>query len=210
MKRTLTEALFNLDGGLHPFADIMRAKSVLRTAVSSARTQLYYCRTAQSTASLLERVVTRDLKIDYSSRRSDCDFSLTSVLNDHTASCLGAALVNMTIAEPLSVPVSAILYGRHIGLRFGDKNERFDVDPCCGNLPLYSNSGESTGPAKDGFLLTVDQLIGFVRVNRATTSYALRADKDEALKELDAAIAFFPEFAAEPINNPGPNEKGRM
>jgi hypothetical protein len=210
VKRTLTDALFNLDAELHPFANIIRAKSVLRNAVSSARTQLYYCRTTSSTATLMNRVVTRDLKINYCSHRADSDFSLTTVINDRIASCLGAALVNLVIAEPLNVTVLAVLYGRHIGLRFGGKNDSYDVDPCCGNLPLLAASKTSSGPATDGLPLTNKQMIAFVRLNRSTTHYALRDEKEPALKELDKAIAFFPEFDSDRSSRPGSNEKGRI
>jgi len=210
VKQTLTDALFNMDAELFPFADIMRARSVLRKAVTSARPQLYYCRTEQSTATLLNRVVTRDLHIDFRSHRSDDDFSLTAVLNGRSASCLGTALVNLAIAEPLHISVYAVLYNRHIGLRFVGENERYDVEPCCGNYPLSTPSKQSRGFAADGVPLTTTQLIAFTRVNRATTRYAGCGEKEKALKELDAAIAFFPEYAADWLNRPGPDEKGRM
>jgi hypothetical protein len=208
--QTLTETLFGLDAELHPFSEIMRARSALRTVICAARPRLYYCRTAKSTASLMHRVVTRDLDVEYRQHRSGDDFSLTRIINEKSASCLGAALVNLAVAEPLGIHVQAVLYDQHIGLRYTADREACDIEPCCGNHPLPVLNGHMRRRKSDGIPLTRNQLISLVRVNLTASSPARRHEKARAIAQLDGAITFFPEFSESYIKTSTPPKKGRI
>jgi hypothetical protein len=160
MKRTLTDVLFALDAEIHPFLEINRARSILRETIASARPLLYYSRTLKSNAFLMNRIVFRDLKIRCVPDNLDNDFSLTSVLNHRSASCLGTVLASLAVAELLRVPVRAALYGAHFGLRFIGDGGTLDIEPPC-------RTTEEHVPADYGTPITMEQFLAALRERRA-------------------------------------------
>jgi hypothetical protein len=149
-----------MDAEIHPFLEINRARTILRETAASARPLLYYSRTLKSNAALMNRIVFRDLGVRCLPDNFDNDFSLTSVLNHRSASCLGTVLVSLALADLLRVPVRVILYGRHFGLRFMGDDGTLDVEPPC-------RPTEKHVPAEYGTPMTMDQFLAVLRERRA-------------------------------------------
>lgn len=202
--RPLSDALFEMDADFYPPDKIATARSALGDIVRLYRESIPEDAAPLRVADTIRHVIFHRCRFGMEVNWQGDDFTLTATLNNRRASCLGLALLYVSIADLMGLPLFVVLYDGHVSIRYASREATLHIEPLYrGKVcppSLVETFFSPPHPEGYGVPLSRSQLLAVVLSNRAAFLHAAREDFRATLDELEQAVTLFPTYISAWVN----------